>query len=59
MIIHEYNKYEADKDWKLSEIKYSYRYFKEGKNNVNVHTGFYYNAFRLTLYYLYYNISIK
>jgi hypothetical protein len=59
MIIHEYNNYEADKVGKLSEIKHSLRYFAEGKNNVNVHMGFYYHAFRLTLYYLYYFDKIK
>ena len=59
MIMHEYNNYEADKDGKLSEIKYSFIYFTEGKNNVNIHMGFYYHAFRLTLYFLYYFDKIK
>ena len=44
MIMHEYNNYQNDKDGELSEIKYSLRYFIEGKNNVNVHMGFYYHA---------------
>ena len=59
MIMDEINNYESDKNNQLSEINVNFKYFTEGKNSVNQKIGFYYHAFRLTLYYLYYFDKIK
>ena len=50
MILEELKVYKNDK----SLINNYFSYFTKGKNNVNTHMGYYYHAFKLTLYYLFY-----
>ena len=57
MILEELAFYKADKDKLL--INNSFEYFTSGTKNVTKHMGFYYHAFRLTLYYLFYFDEIK
>ena len=57
MIKEELDFYKNDKN--KSFINNSFRYFTSGTKNVNTHMGFYYHAFRLTLYYLFYFDEIK
>lgn len=57
MILDEIKIYKNNK--LLYEINHSFQYFTSGNNNVNVHMGYYFHAFRLTLFYLYYFDDIK
>ena len=59
MILSEIQFYKKDEKKLLCNINYSFNYFTSGNNNVNTHMGFYYHAFRLTLFYLYYFDEIK
>ena len=59
MIMDELDYYKNDKEKNLSNIQKAFPYFTNGKNNVYTHMGFYYHAFRLTLYYLYYFDEIQ
>ena len=54
MIMDELKKYKNDKNKELTNIKNIFQYFTVGEKSVFTHMGFYYHAFRLTLYYLYY-----
>lgn len=57
MIMEELNNYEKNKS--LSQFEYGFQYFTSKDKSINTHMGFYYHAFRLTLYYLYYFDEIK
>ena len=59
MIMDELDYYQNDKNNELSNIKNAFAYFTNGKKSVVTHMGFYYHAFRLTLYYLYYFDEIQ
>ena len=59
MIMNELNYYKNDGKKILIQTQSSYTYFTSGTNNVNSHMGFYFHAFRLTLYYLYFFNEIK
>ena len=59
MILEEIDTYKNDENKELSNSDKSFLYFTKGDKSVNTHIGFYYHAFRLTLYYLYYFNEIK
>lgn len=59
MIINELDNYKKDEKKLLGKIENSFQYFTKGDKNVNTHMGFYFHAFRLTLYFLYYFDEIK
>jgi hypothetical protein len=57
MIINEINIYSSNPG--LKDYNNCFLYFTNGEKNVTSHMGFYFHAFRLTLYYLYFFDEIK
>lgn len=51
--------YKKDTQKSLAKIENSFLYFTKGDKNVNIHMGYYFHAFRLTLYFLYYFNEIE
>ena len=59
MIMEELDYYKKDTQKSLAKIENSFLYFTKGDKNVNIHMGYYFHAFRLTLYFLYYFNEIE